>query len=284
MSIHSPIKDPDAPIGVFDSGIGGLTVADAIRERMPYESLFYFGDTAHLPYGDKSPASIRHYSDVISSQLLDHGCKAIVVACNTASSFAHHSLLKKVSDRIPVLNVIDPVAEFIASHLPRARIGLIGTKGTVSSRVYLNRIRKAAPKVRVSSRSTPLLAPMIEEGFFENRISRTVIASYLSDRHLQGIDALVLGCTHYPLIKEEIADYYDGKVEVIDPSLLVAEALEEVLKEKELRKKGSGVPDHRFFVSDYTEAFARSTRLFFGQKVRLKEWRIWEDHSPYQEA
>lgn len=262
-------------------------MADAIRDRMPRESLFYFGDTAHLPYGDKSPASIRHYASVITRMLFQEGCKAVVVACNTASSYAYGELQKEFAlHERPIISVIEPVAEYVAAHYSHRKIGLIGTKGTVGSRVYVRRIQKLAPEVRISSRSTPLLAPMIEEGFFDNTISRTIIASYLSGKNFKDIEALVLACTHYPLIKKEIAEHFQGKVQVIDPSLLVAEELEESLrKARALRDpEGGKEPEHRFFVSDLTEAFENSTRLFFGNKVTLEEWRIWDDHSLYQEA
>ncbi len=278
-------KDPDAPIGIFDSGIGGMTVANAISHRMPEEELLYFGDTAHLPYGDKSPASIRHYASVITHLLFQQGCKAVVVACNTASSYAHEDLQKAFGERAPIISVIEPVAEYVADRYSHRKIGLIGTKGTVGSRVYVRRIQKRAPEVRIASRSTPLLAPMVEEGFFDNNISRTIIASYLSAKNFKDIEALVLGCTHYPLIKKEIAEYFQGKVQVIDPSILIAEKLETVLEKEGIRnKRGSSKPAHRFFVSDLTEAFEKSTRLFFGQKVPLQEWRIWDDHPLYQEA
>ncbi len=276
--------DPDAPIGIFDSGIGGMTVANAVRHRMPEESLFYFGDTAHLPYGDKSPASIRHYASVIARLLFEEGCKAVVVACNTASSYAHADLQKAFGERAPVISVIEPVAEYVAKHYSHRKVGLIGTKGTIGSRVYARRIQKLAPDVSLASRSTPLLAPMVEEGFFDNTISRTIIASYLSAKNFRDIEALVLGCTHYPLIKKEIAEYFQGKVQVIDPSVLIAEELDERLGKEGLKRKGKSAPQHRFFVSDLTEAFENSTRLFFGDKVPLEEWRIWDDHSLYQEA
>lgn len=277
--------DPGAPIGIFDSGIGGMTVANAVRDRMPQESFLYFGDTAHLPYGDKSPASIRHYASVITRLLFKQGCKAVVVACNTASSYAYGELQKEFEGKGPLVSVIEPVAEYVAQHYSHRKIGLIGTKGTVGSRVYVRRIQKLAPDVRISSRSTPLLAPMVEEGFFDNTISRTIIGSYLSGKNFQDIEALVLACTHYPLIKKEIAEYFEGGVEVIDPSVLVARALEDDLKENGLlRDPGEGEGRHRFYVSDLTEAFENSTRLFFGNKVPLEEWRIWDDHSLYQEA
>jgi glutamate racemase len=180
--------------------------------------------------------------------------------------------------------VIEPVAEYVAEHYSHRKVGLIGTKGTIGSRVYARRIQKLAPDVRLATRSTPLLAPMVEEGFFDNTISRTIIASYLSGKNFSDIEALVLGCTHYPLIKKEIAEYFQGKVRVIDPSVLIAESLDQRLEADGLKRKGESAPEHHFFVSDLTEAFENSTRLFFGNKVPLEEWRIWDDHSLYQDA
>ncbi len=274
-----------APVGIFDSGIGGLTVAHAIRELLPHEDLIYFGDTAHLPYGDKSPASIRQYSLKIAQLLLEAGCKAIVIACNTASSIAYKEVSRLAGDRALVLGVIEPVAQEVALHYKGKTVGVIGTKGTIRSRVYVNHIRKAGAGVKVASASTPLLAPMIEEGFFNNNISRTIIRSYLSKKAFRDIDALVLGCTHYPLIKQEVEEYYKGKVNVIDPAVTVARALKTSLSEKGLLRRNGKVV-HRFYVSDLTHEFEKSTALFFGEHADLTELRIWDlpDHSRNQEA
>jgi glutamate racemase len=265
------------PIGIFDSGIGGLTVASAIRQHLPNESLLYFGDTAHLPYGDKSPELIRHYASHITHFLLKHNCKAIVIACNTASAHGFQTVSDVCGPQMPVLNVIDPVAEAIASapQLIGKRVGVIATKGTVQSRVYPRRIRRLTQEVKVVSLATPLLAPMIEEGFFSNSISRTVIHSYLSKPALKGIHALILGCTHYPLIKHEVAEYYKNAIDLFDANALVAQKLGEILNSRGLTA-GWETPELHFMVSDKTAAFEKSTRIFFGERIQLEEVDIWE--------
>lgn len=258
-------------IGIFDSGIGGLTVAKAIKSEMPKASLVYFGDTAHLPYGDKSPASIRHYSAKITQFLLSHHCNALVIACNTASAHAFKTVKDIAGPDFPVFNVIDPVVETIATQFTDKKVGVIGTKGTIKTRVYPNRIKKANPKVKVASKSTPLLAPMIEEGFFNNTISRAVIGSYLGAKELKNIHALVLGCTHYPLIQKEVSEFFDGQVNVIDSASVVAKHVK-----SSLRKRPSETDEDYFFVSDYTKAFEESTQTFFGNSIHLDEVRIFD--------
>ena len=258
-------------IGIFDSGIGGLTVAKAIKNRLPQAELIYFGDTAHLPYGDKSPASIRHYSAKITQFLLSERCNAIVIACNTASAHAHKTVKDVAGPDVPVFNVIDPVVECISKQYRGKKIGIIATKGTVKTRVYPRRIKKADPTIKAVSKATPLLAPMIEEGFFSNTISKTVIASYLSARELKGIEALILGCTHYPLIQNEVEEFFGGKIKIIDSANVVADAISEGFKLKE-KTKGKD----EFYVSDFTKAFEKSTQTFFGEEIKLKEARIFD--------
>jgi len=264
-------------IGIFDSGIGGLTVAHAINRLLPDENLIYFGDTAHLPYGDKSKASIRQYSEKITRFLIEKRCKAVVIACNTASAIAF-SAVKKIATEGDALafNVIDPVARYAATNYHETRVGVIGTKATVNSRVYVKRIARLNPTLEVTSNATPLLAPMIEEGFFNNNISRTVIASYLSKKHFQGVQALILGCTHYPLIKAEVAEYYEDKAEIIDSAEIVAREVHQRLMKNELLKDDAQPGKHRFYVSDYTESFEKSTRTFFRKGLELKERRLFD--------
>jgi len=266
----------NAPIGIFDSGIGGLTVAHAIRKQLPNESFVYFGDTAHLPYGDKSPESIRHYAARISSFLLEMKCKAVVIACNTASAHAFKTVLDVCGPEIPVINVVDPVAEYTATHYSDCKVGVIGTKGTIQSRVYVTRIEKLNKSLKVLSNATPLLAPMIEEGFYNNQISQTIINSYLSKRTFGGIKALILGCTHYPLIRKEVDHFYKKKIEIIDSATVVAMAVESALNERKMLNPGKTQSKLRFFVSDYTDAFEKSTRIFFREKIELEEARIWD--------
>ena len=250
-------KKTNKPIGIFDSGIGGLTVASAIQKALPKESLMYFGDTLHFPYGEKSPAIITRYSEKITDFLLSKGCKCIIIACNTASSIAFETVKKRAGNRALVFNVIDPVAEYVATNFEDKKIGIIATKATVKSGMYEKKIHKLDSSVLVSSYATPLLAPMIEEGFFNNKISKTIINSYLSNTKLKGIKALILACTHYPLIKPEIEEYYKKKVQIIDSAQIVAENIAKQLRSHQLLTNKKTVK-HHFFLSDLTESDRKS--------------------------
>lgn len=262
------------PIGVFDSGIGGLTVAHAIRELLPNESMIYFGDTAHLPYGDKSEAAIQAYSIRIADILLKKGCKVIVIACNSASSAAYELLKEYVRKDTHIINVIDPMVDYVLEHFPGKQVGLIGTKRTVQSGVYSRKIIEGGKNITLHSLATPLLAPMIEEGFFNNRISHEIIAEYLSDASLKNIEALILACTHYPLIKKEIDHYYQGRMTILDSSEIIATALKKYLEKEGLLNEDAILQDH-FLVSDYTESFEAAARMFFHQAVHLEKHALW---------
>jgi glutamate racemase len=265
----------DNPIGIFDSGIGGLTVAHAITKILPLESMIYFGDTAHLPYGDKSEAAIQAYSVKIADLLLKRGCKVIVIACNSASSAAYELLKEYVQNEAMVINVIDPMIGFVLENLQNRTVGLIGTKRTVQSGIYKRKIEEADPSIIVRTHATPLLAPMIEEGFFNDKISSEIIGEYLSSEALTGIEALILACTHYPLIKKEINGYYKNQIPILDSAEVVARALNTYLSERNLRRI-AGEPRHEFLVSDYTESFEAATRIFFQKPVPLQTHLLWE--------
>lgn len=263
------------PIGIFDSGIGGLTVASQLSFLLPGEDIIYFGDTAHLPYGDKSTAAIQAYSVKIAQFLLDRGVKAILIACNSASAAAYELVKEYVGSKAMVFNVIDPVVEHLALNHPDQKIGLIGTKQTVNSGIFMRKIREAECGIELVSLATPLLAPMIEEGFFNNKISLSIIEEYLQNPVLENIRAIVLACTHYPLIAPQIRDFYQDKVNIIDSSRIVASHIRRLLASENMlnpSEKGSKV----FFVSDYTAAFENSTQLFFGDKVHLKHFHLWD--------
>lgn len=262
----------DGPIGIFDSGIGGLTVARAILDALPNEEIIYFGDTAHLPYGDKSGDAIRYYVAKISDFLYGRGCKALVIACNTASSVLERASLPPFNKNL-VINVVDPVVQWVAAQETIKSIGVIGTKRTISSGIYARRLKTKLKDIQVKNLSTPLLAPMIEEGFFNNNISKAIVASYLDK--ITDIDALILGCTHYPLIKKEISAYYQDQIPLIDAPALVSTKLKENLDTLNLRRIGAP-PHHKFFVSDYTTGFEEAARLFFGESVHLEEKNIWK--------
>jgi glutamate racemase len=262
------------PIGIFDSGIGGLTVAHAIKKLLPDEDLIYFGDTAHLPYGDKSEAAIQVYSIKIADILLKKGCKVIVIACNSASSASYELLKEYVRTDTHIINVIDPMVALLTNQYHHSNIGLIGTKRTIQSGVYTRKIQEANKNITLHSLATPLLAPMIEEGFFNNQISHEIIAQYLSDPVLENIQALILACTHYPLIKKEINDFYGGEMKILDSSEVIALALKTYLAEHAILNRPHD-PEHHFLVSDFTESFEFSARMFFHESVRLEKHSLW---------
>lgn len=264
----------EQPIGIFDSGIGGLTVAHAIKKMMPKENLIYFGDTAHLPYGDKSEAAIQAYSIKIADVLLKKNCKVIVIACNSASSAAYDLLKEYVQHSVEVINVIDPMVNWVVENFHSCSIGLIGTKRTVQSGIYSKKIATSRSNISLHSLPAPLLVPMIEEGFFNNKISHDIIEKYLSDPLLENIKALILGCTHYPLIKKEIIEFYQGRLAVLDSSEVVAKALYDHLSSQGLFNDQSHGQDH-FLVSDFTDSFEASTKLFFHKTVHLEKHPLW---------
>jgi glutamate racemase len=263
----------EKPIGIFDSGVGGLTVAHAIKQILPGESLVYFGDTAHLPYGDKSAESIRYYSGKITEFLLDHNAKVVLVACNSASASAFDTLKKDFQDRTIVIDVIDPVVDYLSTRNFR-KIGVIGTKRTISSGTYDQKLKEKAPRTSVVSMATPLLVPMIEEGFIFDDISNAIIRTYLSNETLSGIEALILGCTHYPIIRNQISKFFNFNVEVVDSARIVSLILRETLEKNDLLSDSGKVQD-QFFISDYTSYFEKIARMFFEGEINLKKADIW---------
>jgi glutamate racemase len=262
-------------IGIFDSGIGGLTVAKAITSLMPNESIIYFGDTEHMPYGGKSMEHIRDYSLHIASFLASKQVKMIVIACNSASSVAYYPLCEQYGNSLPIVSVINPVAELIASKA-YTKVGIIGTKPTVKSGAYEQEIHQLNNSIKVASVATPLLAPMIEEGFYNNNISQTIINNYLSNHRLKGIQALVLACTHYPLIRKEVQKFYQKQIDIIDPAQQAALKVQQLLKNAKLLHKGAKKPD-QFYVSEYTDSFEKSTKLFYQQSVAIQAVDMWRD-------
>jgi len=262
---------PEQAIGIFDSGAGGLTVAAAVKNLLPNEKIIYFGDTAHLPYGDKSKETVKNYSLRITDFLLEKKCKIILIACNTASAAAYEAVKERVGDNAIVINVIDPATEFVAFKNNFKKIGVIGTKGTVSSGSYSEKIKELKKDIEVVSLQTPLLVPMIEEGFIYDNISNAIIKEYLSNEKLNGIDALILGCTHYPIIKNQIRKFYNFQTTVVDSSLVVAQKLKKVLIKNELLNIKNHIPEHEFYVSDYTDFFKTLAEMFFDDDVNLQK-------------
>ncbi|MFC2079880.1 glutamate racemase [Bacteroidota bacterium] len=262
------------PIGLFDSGVGGLTVAHAISSLLPEEQLLYYGDTAHLPYGDKSKDTIVGYSTGIADFLIEKDCKLILIACNSASTNAYEEVKNHVGSRAVVLNVVDPVVDFVSNNVEAKNIGVIGTKATIDSQSYQLGIQKIAPSLTVSSLATPLFVPMIEEGFVFDDISNAIIRSYLSRKDLADIDTLILGCTHYPIIRNQISRYYNFDVNVIDSARIVAEFVKNFLYENKLLSEKKAGKD-KFFVSDHTPSFENIANMFFNDKIHLEKESIW---------
>jgi glutamate racemase len=261
------------PIGIFDSGIGGLTVAKAVHQALPNERLIYFGDTIHLPYGDKSADAIRYYALKISKFLLEQDCKMIIIACNSASSAAYDLLLDFFEGKTLFVNVVDPLVKKVLEK-NYSHVGVIATKATIHSSIYKNKIKAGNQHIKVSQLATPLLAPMIEEGFYSGDIAKGVIENYLGQPELQGIDVLLLACTHYPLIRKEIENYYGGKVDILDSTDIVADEAQRLLKNAGLLADKKSGEDH-FYVSDYTVSFEQAARLFYKESIALEVKQIY---------
>ncbi|MFB9120924.1 glutamate racemase [Bergeyella porcorum] len=257
------------PIGVFDSGVGGLTVAKEIKRLLPHEDLIYFGDTKHLPYGEKSKEAIIGYVSRITEFLLEKNCKAIVIACNSATANALKEVLELVDGKIPVIDVINPVAEKISYEI-HTNVGVIATKATVSSGLYRKSIRKHNKFIKVDELATPLLVPAIEEGFKNHPITHAIIYNYLSNNKLKNIETLILGCTHYPLLMDEIKQYYGNRVRVIDSPSIVANELRMVLEQHRLLNATSHKAHYEFYVSDLTKNFEKISKKIFGNTISLE--------------
>ena len=237
----------NGPIGLFDSGVGGLTVARAIARRLPKEDILYFGDTAHLPYGEKSPDSIRKFSLEIANHLIKKGAKIIVIACNSASAIAYEFLSEKLD--IPVFNVIDPIIQELEK-CKSQNIGIWGTRATINSNVYQKKLKKSLPNAKVRSTATPLLVPLIEENQLKGNITESLIKYYLDKSEVNDVHHLVLACTHYPLIKKAIKKIINDSISIVDCNAAVAIQTKKVLNENEiLNDNVKNDPSHTFYNS-----------------------------------
>lgn len=257
---------PDAPIGIFDSGIGGLTVAHAIHALLPRESTIYLGDTARVPYGPKSPATVQRYAMEILAWLLEQRVKAVVVACNTAT--AHALDLLRDHAPVPVIGVIEPGARAAAAATRNGGVGVIGTAGTVASGAYRRALLALRPELRVVEQACPLFVPVVEEGWFGHPATRLIAEEYLAPVAAADIDALVLGCTHYPLLTPLLAEVMGPGVTLIDSARETARELASVLDRAELRATaGGGEPHHRWAATDDVERFSRVGAVFTGEPL-----------------
>ena len=257
-----------APLGVFDSGIGGLTVARALFERLPNESIIYFGDTARVPYGPKSPDTVRRYSAEILAYLLKRGVKAVVIACNTSTAHALGYLKERSS--VPVVGVIEPGARAAVAATKTGTIGVIGTAGTIASGAYERAITALRPDVRVYSRPCPLFVPLVEEGWFDHPAAELIAREYLEPLKRAQVDVLVLGCTHYPLLKKLLSRVMGPDVKLVDSAEETATVVSDELERQGLLANG-GAHEHRFVVSDDEPHFRKVGALFLGGKLKQVE-------------
>ena len=254
----------NAPIGIFDSGVGGLTVFRAISRLFPHEDIVYFGDTARVPYGTKSPETIVRFATENINFLKTFNIKIIVVACNTASAVL--SNVKK-SFNLPLIGVIEPGVKQ-ALHISRnKRIGVIGTESTIRSKIYQKIFQRYNPSVKIFSQACPLFVPLIEEDWGRRPETKSIVKEYLSEFKNKDIDVLVLGCTHYPLLKPVIRDEIGKQVMLIDSAQAVAKDLKNLFKEKKIKVKKNGKPDYKFFVSDLPPKFRKISERFLGRKI-----------------
>ena len=254
-----------APVGVFDSGIGGLTVAHEVMRQLPNESLVYFGDTARVPYGPKSPDTVRRYSREIVGFLGQEGVKAIVVACNTATAHALPMLRQELA--IPVIGVIEPGARAAVRATRQGHVGIIGTAGTIKSGAYERAVRSIDSNIRITVRACPLFVPLVEEGWTDREATRLIAEEYLAPLIDDEVDTLVLGCTHYPLLKPLLAGILGAEVRLIDSAEETAAETARVLSEQGLTAPSASTPIYRFVASDDPLMFLQLGQRFLGGAI-----------------
>ncbi|HEY4219667.1 MAG TPA: glutamate racemase [Gemmatimonadaceae bacterium] len=260
-----------SPIGVFDSGIGGLTVAQEVIRQLPHESVIYFGDTARVPYGPKSPDTVRRYSREIASFLHEQGVKSIVIACNTATAHAL-STLRDETD-MPVIGVVEPGARAAVAATTHGHIGVIGTVGTIKSGAYERAIRALDPDILITARACPLFVPLVEEGWIEHDATRLVAREYLQPLIDAEVDTVVLGCTHYPLLKSLLADVLGNDVKLIDSAEETAAETARTLATASLTADPNADPTYRFIASDDPLQFLQLGQRFLGGTMEGVEIR-----------
>ncbi len=254
-------------IGIFDSGVGGLTVVKEILKNLPKYQLIYFGDTARLPYGTKGENFVKKYSAKITDWLLQKNAKIIVVACNTSSAWASDFLKRKYKN-IKIFEVITPVIPDILTATKNKKIGIIGTPGTIKSGAYRKKLLEKDPSVKIFSQACPLLVPLVEEGLIDDKITFEIIKKYINPLKEEGIDVLVLGCTHYPLLETIIKKVMGPKVKIINPAKVVAKEIKEYLEKNiDIEKKIKRGANHKFFFSDEPYDLKEISHLCFNKNI-----------------
>lgn len=253
------------PIGIFDSGIGGLTVVKEVMKILPNEDIYYFGDTARVPYGNKSPETVKKFSFQNTRFLISKNVKAIVIACNTASAFSIESV--RDNFKIPVIGVIEPGARAAARETINGKIGIIGTEGTIASRAYEKSIKKVSPEAEIFAFPCPLFVPLVEEGWAGSKVSYLVAEEYLAPLKKAGVDTLVMGCTHYPLLKKVVGDIMGPNVKLINPAEETAIDLMQVLTQNGLHNDKDENSQYRYYVSDNADKFSKVGGNFLSREV-----------------
>ncbi len=265
-----PATHDPRPIGVFDSGIGGLTAVRELFRQLPHEAVVYFGDTARLPYGNKSGETVTRFSLEIASFLVRQNVKCIVVACNTASSHALDALRARHHE-LPIVGVLEPGAKAAVAVSPRGLVGVIGTLATVSSHAYVEAIHRLAPGADVLSRACPLFVPLVEEGWLDHRVTHLVAEEYLAELRAANLESLILGCTHYPLLAPLLHELMGPAVTLIDSGAEAARATAQLLAERGQLAPDPGPkgPQHHFFLSDEPRrrSFATIAQAFLGRPL-----------------
>jgi glutamate racemase len=261
------------PIGVFDSGVGGLTVVRALMERLPFEDILYFGDTARVPYGIKSAETITGYAGQITEFLLRRNVKLLIIACNTMSAVAYEAVASLSS--VPVLDVIDAGARAAAGATGTKTIGVIGTPATINSNAYTRAIHKYDSEIRVFSQACPLFVPLVEEGWFDHPVTRLTADEYLKPVLAERIDTLVLGCTHYPLLKRLLQEAVGPEIRLIDSAEAMAAITANLLAEAGLENPRRTAPDYRFFVTDVPHRFQTIGEHILGRTLSHVEIVKW---------
>lgn len=267
------LSRPEFPIGVFDSGIGGLTVARALMQRLPYEQILYFGDTARVPYGVKSADTIALYATQITDFLLEQRVKLLVVACNTMAAVAAAAI--RARSPVPVLDVIETGAQVAVRCTRNRRIGVIGTLTTIGSGAYDTAIHAHKPDITIHSQACPLFVPLVEEGWLDHPVTLLTAREYLAPVLVQGIDTLVLGCTHYPLLQPLLHGVVGSTVQLVDSAAATAAQAEVLLARLALLNPGNNTPVHRYYVTDVPQRFRVVGERFLGQPlvdVQVMKW------------
>ena len=275
-SVHGKRHNMDKAIGIFDSGVGGLTVLNEILKVLPHENTAYLGDTARIPYGTKSPVTVTRYARQIASFLVKHDIKLLVVACNTASALSLSVLTSEFS--IPIVGVIEPGSRRAAAVTRNGKVGVIGTEATIRSEAYPKAIHALDPDIAVVTRACPLFVPLAEEGWVDNEVARLAARTYLKGLREAEVDTMVLGCTHYPLLRGVISEVMGEGVTLVDSGQETARSIAETLRSRGMLRASPGKVEHRFYVTDVPDDFIRVANRFLDERLdEVRQVRLEDD-------